>query len=250
MGQILRPKFRQRAQRGLAARQQHHRAGSAHRQLRTAYFDGVEPAKVAVADNGQYLYAGINSDSSIQRVNLATRAADLKFPTGLNGVADMAVLPGSPQTVAVTAHTTFAVYDNGVMRPNTVGPGSYNFAYYLAVSDTNTLAYEGMTDGLLSIAIDSSGATCQRLGPHPPYDNQIHFDAGRLYTAGGEVINPLAAVVLTNLPYSGLVCPDSRGGKIFYLTTSGSIGISRGKREQFCRDRRRDDTNISGTPRV
>ena len=31
----------------------------------------TEPAKVAVADNGQYLYAGINSDNSIQRVNLA-----------------------------------------------------------------------------------------------------------------------------------------------------------------------------------
>ncbi len=185
----------------------------------------VEPAKLAVADNGQYLYAGINSDNSIQRVNLAARAADLKFPTGLNYVADMAVLPGSPQAVAVTAHTTFAVYDNGVMRPNTVGPGAYNFEYYLTATDTNTLAYEAMPDGLRSIAIDSNGATLLN-GPGliKPFDDQIYFDAGRLYTAGGEVIDPLAAVVVTNLPYSGLVCPDSPGGKVFYLTVSGSVG--------------------------
>lgn len=185
----------------------------------------VEPAKVAVADNGQYLYAGINSDNSIQRVNLGSRVADLKFPTGLNYVADMAVLPGSPQVVAVTASTTFAVYDNGVMRPNTVGPGSYNFPYYLAVSDTNTLAYEAMPDGLCSIAIDSAGATLLKgLGLINPFDDQIQFDAGRLYTSGGEVIDPSAAVVVTNLPYGGLVCPDSQGGKVFYLTVSDSVG--------------------------
>ena len=184
----------------------------------------LDPGKLAVSDDGQYLYAGINSDSSIQRVNLASRAADLKFPTGYGGVADMAVLPGSPHTVAVTAHTTFVVYDNGVPRPNVVSPGAYNFDYYLAATATNTLAYEGMPDGLRRITIDSSGATASGLGLIRSFDDQIEFDAGRLYTAGGEVIDPLAAVVTTNLPYSGLVCPDSDAGKIFYLTTSGSTG--------------------------
>jgi hypothetical protein len=31
-------------------------------------------------------------------------------------------------------------------------------------------------------------------------------------------------VVVTNLAYGGLACPDSRGGKVFYLTVSGSTG--------------------------
>jgi uncharacterized repeat protein (TIGR01451 family) len=210
----------------------------------------TEPAKLAVADNGQYLYAGINSDNSIQRVNLAARAADLKFPTGLNYVADMAVLPGSPHAVVVTAHTTFAVYDDGVMRPNTVAPGSYNFQYYLAVSDTNTLAYEAMPDGLRSISIDAAGATVLNgLGLIRSFDDQIHFDAGRLYTAGGEVIDPSAAVVLTNLPYSGLVCPDSPSGKVFYLTVSGSIGTLHAVNvSNFIETGNVTIPNISGTP--
>jgi len=210
----------------------------------------VDPGKLAVADDGQYLYAGINSDSSIQRFNLASRMADLKFPTGYGGVNDMGILPGSPHAVAVTAHTTFAVYDDGVMRPNTVAPGEYNFSYYMAVSDTNTLAYEGMPDGLRSIAIDSSGATLLNgLGLISSFDDQIHFDAGRLYTAGGEVIDPVAAVVVTNLPYSGLVCPDSGAGKIFYLTTAGSTGTLHAVDvSNFVETGAVTVNNISGTP--
>jgi hypothetical protein len=38
------------------------------------------------------------------------------------------------------------------------------------------------------------------------------------------VIDPILDVVVTNLPYSGLVCPDSLGGKVFYLSVSGSTG--------------------------
>jgi uncharacterized repeat protein (TIGR01451 family) len=210
----------------------------------------MDPGKLAVADNGQYLYAGINSDSSIQRIILASRAADLKFPTGYGGVADMAVLPGSPQTVAVTAHTTFVVYDNGVPRPNVAGPDEYNFDYYLAASGTNTLAYEGLPDGLRSITIDSSGAAAVNgLGLIRSFDDHIHFDAGRLYTDGGEVIDPNAALVITNLPYSGLACPDSGADRIFYLTTSGSTGtLTAVDVSNFVAMGSVTITNISGTP--
>jgi uncharacterized repeat protein (TIGR01451 family) len=210
----------------------------------------LDPGKLAVADNGQYLYSGINSDSSIQQINLASRVADLKFPTGYGGVAGMAVLPGSPQSIAVTAHTTFVVYDNGVPRPNVASPGDYNFDYYLAASGTNTLAYEGMPDGLRSITIDSTGAAVVNgLGLIRSFDDQIHFDDGRLYTDGGEVIDPVAAVVITNLPYSGLACPDSGAGQIFYLTTSGSTGtLSAVDVSNFVQVGAITITNISGTP--
>jgi hypothetical protein len=137
----------------------------------------------------------------------------------------MAVLPGSPEAVAVTAHTTFAVYDHGVMRPNTVGPGPYNFEYYLAVSGTNTLAFEAPPGELRRIAINASGATLvESTGLINGFDRSIKFDSGRLYTAGGRVIDPEARLVITNLPYSGLVCPDASVGKVFYLTISGSVG--------------------------
>ena len=106
-----------------------------------------------------------------------------------------------------------------------------------------------MPDGLRSIAIDSSGATASGLGLISSFDDQIHFDAGRIYTAGGEVIDPSAAVVVTNLPYSGLVCPDSGAGKIFYLTTSGSTGTLHAVNvSNFVEAGNVTIPNISGTP--
>ncbi|MDB6057438.1 MAG: Conserved repeat domain protein, partial [Verrucomicrobiales bacterium] len=62
----------------------------------------TEPNKLAIADNGQYLYASLGSEASIQRVNLVTRVADLKFPTGYNGVNDMEVMPGHAEVLAAT----------------------------------------------------------------------------------------------------------------------------------------------------
>jgi uncharacterized repeat protein (TIGR01451 family) len=185
----------------------------------------IEPARLVAADDGSFLYTGINNDNSIQRINLASRSADLKFPTGFSYAADLGVLPGTPDSVAATVNTTFAVYDHGVVRPHTVDPGPYNFEYYLALSATNTLAYEAAPYELRRIGIDSSGATMlSSSGLINGFDRSIKFDSGRLYTAGGRIIDPEAGIVITNLPYSGLACPDSASGKVFYLTYSGSVG--------------------------
>lgn len=46
------------------------------------------------------------------RPNLTMRVADLKLPTGYNGVNDIAVMPGQAGVVAATVHTTVAVYKN------------------------------------------------------------------------------------------------------------------------------------------
>src|SRR5437899_5679551 len=52
------------------------------------------------------LFRSINSDGSIQRVNLFARTLDIKFPTGISSVSDMAVMPGNPQTIAATVYKT------------------------------------------------------------------------------------------------------------------------------------------------
>ncbi|MDB6111929.1 MAG: conserved repeat domain protein, partial [Pedosphaera sp.] len=186
---------------------------------------GMDPGKLAVSDDGQFLYAGINSDATIQRMNLAARTNDLRFPTGYGAVVDMAALPGSPESVIATAWTTFAVYDHGVRRPNVVSPGAYNFEYYLSVSGTNTLAYETMPDGMRRIALDASGATVIG-GLGAPYifnfDRLIRYDSGLLYSGGGRIFNPEVPTMVATVPLSGLVVPDSQANKVFYLTTSGS----------------------------
>jgi hypothetical protein len=124
------------------------------------------------------------------------------------------------------AGTTLAVYDNGVMRPNTVGPSAYNYNYYLTVSSNNTVVWEGLPYELRRIGLDTNGATIQDDNGSliNGFDRQVKYDAGRLYSGGGSIIDPVADLLVTNMNYGGISCPDSHGGKIFYLTQSGSVG--------------------------
>jgi hypothetical protein len=97
---------------------------------------GNGPLKLAISDNRQFLYVGFDGEASVQRVDLATQTAGLKFSLGSDPsvgpffVEDMEVLPGSPQSIAISRkynsasprHAGVAVYDNGVQRPTTT-PG-------------------------------------------------------------------------------------------------------------------------------
>ncbi len=94
---------------------------------------GSEPNKLALSDDGQYLYVGLDGAAAVRRVHVPTLTPGLQFVLGSNlsgtpfFVEDMEVLPGEPQAVAVSRryegispqHAGVGVYDNGVMRPNT-----------------------------------------------------------------------------------------------------------------------------------
>jgi DNA-binding beta-propeller fold protein YncE len=90
-------------------------------------FVGSEPDQLAVSDDGQFVYIGLDGQSSVGRFDTATGVEGLKFSLGSPlSVDDMTVLPGFPHTLIVskqdrrfsprTAGTY--VYDDGVGRPN------------------------------------------------------------------------------------------------------------------------------------
>jgi len=66
---------------------------------------GTDPETLAVSDDGQYLYVGVNGQNAIQRINLATLAIERNFALPVDPmwgnlvVREMHVVPGSPQTV-------------------------------------------------------------------------------------------------------------------------------------------------------
>jgi uncharacterized repeat protein (TIGR01451 family) len=185
---------------------------------------GTEPDKLAVSANGQYVYAGLDADSSIQRVDISNRVADLKFPTGYDYVSDIAVLPNNAHAVVATAHSTLAVYDDGVQRSNAIGPTEYNQNYFLALSSPSN-CYETYPTGFRQITIDAGGAallsdTRDTVVTYP--DWEIHYGAGRMFTPGGRVFDPAAGTNIATVPYSGLVAPDQTDWRVFYLTGGGS----------------------------
>jgi hypothetical protein len=69
---------------------------------------GSNPAKLALSDDGAYLYVALNGDHTLQRINLTTSQVERTFPLppdpsfGPTTVHDMHVVPGSPQSVVVS----------------------------------------------------------------------------------------------------------------------------------------------------
>ena len=76
--------------------------------LGTSVFVGSEPNKIAVSDDGQTLYVGIDGAASVRRVDVASHTATTQIRLGselFDGVpftaADMIVVPGNANAVAV-----------------------------------------------------------------------------------------------------------------------------------------------------
>ena len=69
---------------------------------------GIDPVRLAVSSDGQYLYVGLDGQPAVQRVNLATRTVELTILLGSDSffgpwyAEDIAVLPGEPQSIAVS----------------------------------------------------------------------------------------------------------------------------------------------------
>jgi len=71
-------------------------------------FIGSEPARLAVLDDGKYVYAALNGATSIRRFDIQSQTAGLEFPTGVDRydgplfAEDIEVLPGNSSAVAVS----------------------------------------------------------------------------------------------------------------------------------------------------
>jgi hypothetical protein len=95
---------------------------------------GPGPGKLAISDNGRYLYVALNSGPKVVQWDLQTNEARAAFTleSSFSNDAvvgeDIEVLPGNPESVAVTLMHPgrspktggVVIYDNGVPRPVTI----------------------------------------------------------------------------------------------------------------------------------
>jgi hypothetical protein len=213
---------------------------------------GHEPSKLSVHPAGRYVYAALDGESQITRVDLSNHVADLKFQTGFNYPADLAVQPDNPARVAATVHTRVAVYENGVLLPNTVEPTIWNWDYFLEFSSISpTLLYCAYPDGLRRIQVTTNGANLLEDvgGLINGFDRDMRCNGARVFTAGGRVFDPETQTLIATVPYSGLVAPDVSSGRVFYLTGSGAnytLSCLNFTNLQFVGSL--SITNVSGTP--
>ena len=204
----------------------------------TPLYVGESPSKLALSDDGHYLHVGLNTPKAVQRIDLDTLAADLRFSLGSDpqrgprSLIDLEAVPGSPGSVAVATtvglpYYRVAVYDNGVERPQT-------FDVY-----GDDLAFAGSSAQLAVCNRQSSGADFTRLlvgqegvsrldvtSGVPCYSaSGMVYAAGRFYGDGGRVLDPATIRLAGLLPGSGVFAADPALRRAFGVT-SGSSGLT------------------------
>jgi hypothetical protein len=217
-----------------------------------------EPGALAISDDGSKLYVASVTGSIVRRVNIASRAVDLTFDVGTGSpVFDMAVMPGSPRTVALSLSThAAALYDDAVLRPNML-------ADFLSV---NTVAFAGA--GLLlgfnthttspyfrTATVDATGLTLADSIPDVFTDFMGDFvhDRGLAFGWDGNVFDVNAKRVLGRFDLAGKVAVDPTGTSVFVTTFLNSTQYSLvfGEFDRNTRARKRTLTlSLEGIPDV
>jgi hypothetical protein len=208
---------------------------------------GSEPSRLAISDNSQYIYAGLDGVGAVRRFDIASQTPGPQFSLGVTdffqtllSAEDIAVMPGQPNTVAVSRKAQgaprshgVAVYDSGVMRPNTT-PTSGTSINVIEFSSSPATLYgynnETTESGFRKMTIDSNGIANTSLtqGLLVGGDVDMRYSNGLIYATSGRVIDPEALSVMgtfedgssQSFPFNTLVFPDASANRIYFLIAS------------------------------
>ena len=189
-------------------------------------FVGSEPGPVATSPDEPKAYVGLNGAAAVRPVALDTMTAGTQFILGTSDIfgplyaADLAVMPGAPDTVAVSrrdegfspSYQGVAIFDNGVMRPqydtNFTGGNSIAFdddpsvlyGYDNEVSDFNLCRY----------SIDASGISGQSCVSYvfSGFFVTIVYDSGTIFASSGSAVDSSTFTLLGTYDAYGPVVVD------------------------------------------
>lgn len=213
--------------------------------LGTSVFIGSEPNKLAISDGFQYIYASLDGAAAVRRFDLTSHSAGLQFALGADGffgpyhVEDMAVVPGNPDSVAISRmnlgisprHAGVAIYDNGTPRATTTArhTGSNVIEYSSSASTLYGYNNETTEFGFRKMSVTNSGVsvvstTSNVIGG---FGVDIRYDNGLIYSTTGQILNPETGALVGQFSgVFGLVVPDSASGRVYFLTGIGSSTLT------------------------
>lgn len=176
--------------------------------LENTVFIGSEPKAMAITDDGQYIYTGFSGTSTARRFNVLTQTAEIQFSlgtdssTGPNYVEDIEVMPGQPNSIAVSRrnngftprHEGVVIYDDGIARATTTQDhtGSNKIEFK---NSTTMFGYNNETTefGLRRLSVNSGGVSEVSVSNNMPssYNFALDFvyNSDKLYYTDGSVID-------------------------------------------------------------
>jgi hypothetical protein len=139
----------------------------------TSYvYVGSEPTNLALSDDARFLYVGLNGAGAVGRLDLAnplgpTKDLTIQLPTtgwyGLRYAADIEVMPGAPETVAISMRSSssnagVAIFDGAVQRP-TITPDWPPYESIEFGSNGTRLYGLSTYDGFARMNVDGNGVS-------------------------------------------------------------------------------------------
>lgn len=197
----------------------------------TTVFMGSEPSVLAISENGQYIYCGFTNSSKIRRFNVANQTAGLQIILGedqflgLRYANDIAVLPGQPNSIAVSRKyknvfpyfAGLAIYDDSVQRPitfnwgSTTGIGTNKIEFK---NDTTLFGYNNESSSfdfckLVINADEVSLVSTSGISSSNLFDLDFKYYNNNAYFTDGSVVD------VTTVPYINGVFQDVNGPVVY-----------------------------------
>jgi trimeric autotransporter adhesin len=237
-----------------------------------SFYIGSDPGKLAISDNGKYLYAALDGAAAVRRFDISARTAGLQFSLGSDSffgpyyVEDIEVQPGNASVVAVSRknlgvsprHAGVAIYEEGVQRSAVTARHTGSNVIEFSTSPSTLFGYNNETTefGFRRMLVDVSGVAITNVASNllSGFYHDIEFDNGRIYSTSGRVIDPEALTLLGTYALSSTtnvqVRPDSSAGRTFFLvpgSTSGTVALQAFDQNTFGNLGSEGITNLSGT---
>jgi hypothetical protein len=201
---------------------------------------GPDPSVLAISDDGQFLYAGIDGASIVQRFILPSLTPDIQIPLGsdpFNGpyfALDVQVAPGTPHTIAITLgafnHSPEAlgglvVFDDATSRSTELSgfpPNIFDSLQWGADATQLFGANNEVTSfDIYTMTVNSSGLVLDHDFPNlfNTFFARIHYEPGAklLYTDSGPVIDPSTGTQAGKFNSIGPMVPDAVLHRAFFV---------------------------------
>lgn len=210
-------------------------------------YAGSEPDLLAISDDGQFLYVGLDGSSNVQRFTLPAMTPDILVSLGgstfygLNTAIALDVAAGAPHTWMVSvgdpgtspeAIPGITVFDDATARPTSAGRytshGGYDLLLGTAVWGKDTTVIYGANNestgfDFYVLPVTSTGIPGATIVDYPGalqgFGGRIHFDktTGYVFADNGPVLNPATGKAVGTFSTSGVMVPDGSIGKAFFM---------------------------------
>lgn len=210
-------------------------------ELGPTYFVGDSPTRMAISEDGHFIYMSVNDGRWIKRFDTWTSTVDLHWQIGdfsQFGLAldDLLAVPGDPRAVAV--HQIYpccspraggiVIFKDGVALPDDTagGLGTSPGGDQITFADPGLIiGYNNLSSdfSISQMVVDAQGVRRTRVREGLIVgNNSMVGGGGKFYDQGGNAFDAYELTRLGQLGVGGNIVPDPQNNRVLVLNGSGN----------------------------